>query len=147
MKLTRDIMAVLAGIAASFVLMSAGGWILAQSSETRVMIEMKERSDKGVTPTKAEVDQLFSSLERQGNHMRWVMGPVIVFVAGLIASLIGARGKPILAVLSATPYSVVMTSFAINPEYGVLASYLLIATIGASIPLLVERMKSSNQAL
>ena len=78
MKLIRNIVAVLVGVAVSLVLMTVGGWILAQGPDTRVLIEQKERSDKGIEPTKNEIDQLLTSIERNHRYIRWGMGPMIV---------------------------------------------------------------------
>ena len=147
MKLIRNIVAVLVGVAVSLVLMSVGGWILAQGPDTRVLIEQKERPDKGIEPTKNEIDQLLTSIERNHRYIRWGMGPMIVFLAGLITALVGIQSKPILGVLGAAPYAIIMTLLGTNPQYAVLALYLVIAGIGGSVPILRERMKSSNKAL
>jgi hypothetical protein len=147
MKMNKDISAVVVGAIVSMIIAAVAAVVLANNSNMQVIRELKTMYEAGQTITSDDTERLFSSFESQLRNIKWIVSPIIVFLAGLSAGLIGNRILPILGIISATPYAILITATTIEIQYGMLLLYLGIAAFGASIPLAKNKLRSSNKTL
>ena len=147
MQLLRDITAVIVAVLVSALLMSTSGWFLVRSDDYRMVLRAYHEYESGDRPTADTVEHSFAAMDRQFRQIKWIISPVIVFLAGLTASIIGSRAKVLLGILGAAPYAILMTATSLAVEYGLLGLYLVIGALGTVVPMLKRIIRTSNQGV